>query len=90
LKKRIGQACVKMVTQPCGQITERLMNTAGGMMISTTGIALPLRGKDGQIRTLAAYNSPRDPVATSDSGIIVSDIIASEWVDIGAGIPAKV
>jgi hypothetical protein len=89
LKKRVGQACMRMVAHPCGQITERLMNTAGGVTIATTGIALPLRGKNGEINSIAAYNAPREPVAAGDPAVVISDISMSEWVDIGAGVPTK-
>ncbi len=89
LRKRIGQACMKMISHPCGQISERLMNTAGGVTVSTTGIALPLRNKAGEIKCLAAFNAPREPVAAGDPTIVISDILMAEWVDIGAGVPAK-
>ncbi len=89
VKKRIGQTCMQMITHPCGQITERLMNTAGGVTVSTTGIALPLRNKAGEIKCLGAFNVPREPVAAGDPAIVISDILMAEWVDIGAGIPGK-
>ncbi|MBL8642523.1 MAG: PAS domain-containing protein [Rhodospirillaceae bacterium] len=89
LRKRVGQTCMTIVRHPCGQITERLMNTAGGVTVATTGIALPLSTKSGAVNCIAAYNAPREPVAAGDSAIVISDIIMSEWVDIGAGLPKK-
>ncbi len=89
LRKRAVQNCTTIITHPCGQVTERLMNTAGGITVATTGIALPLRSKGGEINCIAAYNAPRSPVAAGDPAIIVSDISMSEWIDIGAGVPAK-
>lgn len=88
LKKRVGEACVKMITQPCGQITERLINTAGGLLVPATSVALPLATKAGP-PCLAAYTNTREPVAAGDSMIVVHDILSSEWIDIGAGVPAK-
>jgi len=87
LKKSVGVACMTMHTHPCGQISERMVNTASGLVMPATSVALPLTTKKGA-GCLAAYTNTREPVATGDSMIVVHDIMSREWIDIGAGTPA--
>jgi hypothetical protein len=70
-------------------MTERLVNTAGGLMVPATSVALPLLCKSG-LGCLVAYTNTRDPVSAGDSMIIVNEIVSSEWIDIGAGVPGTV
>ncbi|MDX2144060.1 MAG: hypothetical protein SFV19_11940 [Rhodospirillaceae bacterium] len=89
LKKRVGAGCVTMVTQPCGQVTERLISTAGGIIHTATSVALPIAVKGNHLGSLVAYSNSREPVATGDAMITVHEILATEWIDVGAGIPPK-
>jgi hypothetical protein len=88
LRARVGRACASMVQRPCGQVTERLICTAGGLMMAATSVALPIGVKGDRWGSLVAYTCTREPVATGDSMTIVHEILATEWIDIGAGIPA--
>lgn len=86
LRARVGEACMTMISRPCGQITERMVNTAAGLVVPATSVALPLKTKSGRV-CLAAYTNTREPVATGDSMIVVQEILSREWIDIGAGVP---
>lgn len=88
LKKRVGASCVAMVAQPCGQVTERLISTSGGLIHAATSVALPIAVKGDHLGSLVAYTNSREPVATGDSMITIHEILATEWIDIGAGVPA--
>jgi hypothetical protein len=87
LRARVGRACTTMVSLPCGQVTERLITTRGGLIMAATSAALPVRVKSDQLGALVAYTATREPVATSDAMTLVNEILATEWVDIGAGVP---
>ena len=87
LRKKVGQACLTMVSTPCGQMTERLVNTASGLIVPASTVALPVLCKSGQ-GCLAAYTSTRESIATGDSMSVAREILSTEWIDIGAGLPS--
>lgn len=87
LRKKVGQACLTMVTRPCGQMTERLVTTASGLIMPANTVTLPVLCKGGQ-GCLASYTNTREPIATGDSMSVVREILSTEWIDIGAGVPS--
>lgn len=88
LRKKVGRACMAMVTKPCGQMTERLVNTASGLVVPATTATLPVLCKSG-LGCLAAFTNTRESVATGDTMSVVEDILSTEWIDIGAGVPVN-
>jgi hypothetical protein len=87
LRPVVGRACMTMVAQPCGQFTQRLINTAGGLLMPACSIALPLANKTGT-GCIAAFTQTTDPVLAGDSMIVIHDIVSTVWIDIGAGVPS--
>ena len=86
LKKRVGASCMAMVKQPCGQLTQRMVNTAGGLLVPAFSIALPLSTKTG-VGCIAAFTHTSTPFPSDDSIVMVKEISFFEWIDIGAGTP---
>jgi hypothetical protein len=86
LRPVVGRACMTMVAQPCGQFTRRMVNTAGGLLMPASSVALPLANKSGT-GCIAAFTHTNDPVTAGDSMIVIHDIVSSHWIDIGAGVP---
>jgi hypothetical protein len=87
LRKKAGQACLTMVSRPCGQMTERLVNTASGLIVPASTVTLPVLCKNGQ-GCLASFTHARESIATTDSISVVREILSTEWIDIGAGVPS--
>lgn len=86
LRQQAGRNCVAMVKQPCGEMSERLVTKAGGLMTPVSRVALPLVCKTGQ-GCLVAFIDARESVGEGQSMSVVHEIRSSEWIDIGAGVP---
>lgn len=89
LRPSITEKVQSVLNYPCGlKITHRL-RTAKGLDHLQTGVTLPLATDDGEPQCIVNFVVSNEPLAHDDRQGTIEEIIASEWMDIGAGAPDR-
>jgi hypothetical protein len=87
LRPSITEKVLSVLSHPCGLKTTHRLRTVKGLDHIQYGVTLPLVTDDGQPECIVNFVVSNEPLAHDDRQGTVEEIIASEWMDIGAGAP---
>lgn len=87
LRPTILKKVQSVLALPCGFRSSHRLRTEKGSDHIHTGVTLPLGTDDGEPQCVVNFLVSNDPVSHDDRKATVEELLTTDWVDIGAGIP---
>lgn len=88
LRRHVWTVATRVVTRPCGYLTERVMTSARGSSTRFLTLSLPIANPAGNAPCLAHCTAPIDQVPDEPEAAQVNSIDLGRWIDLGAGTPS--